>query len=154
VSRAAVPTGRAAGSGERAPAGLTIGAGALVMVVAGLVAAAVPADRPDARFGVIVVAVGGFAAVSLDRRAIGPVALIGLLIADGFLEDRFGELSWHGLADVWRVLLLALAGVVGLAAGAAVRGVRVLRYRVAADVRPDGGVLADHVMDKEEEHGA
>jgi hypothetical protein len=37
-----------------------------------------------------------------------------LLVVNGFLVDRFGELSWHGTADVYRAVMLILAGVLGL----------------------------------------
>jgi hypothetical protein len=30
------------------------------------------------------------------------------------LVDRFGELSWHGTADIYRALMLISAGVLGL----------------------------------------
>jgi len=40
--------------------------------------------------------VGLFAAISLDQLALAGVAVLAALIYNGFLEDRFGQLAWHG----------------------------------------------------------
>jgi hypothetical protein len=75
------------------------------------------------------VAVGLFAAISLDQRALVAITVIAFGISNGFLEDRFGQLSWHGSGDVWRLLLLVTAAGWGLAVGEAYRYVRALRSR-------------------------
>src|SRR5262245_14556154 len=91
-----------------------IGLGAVAVVVAGLIAAAVPAGDQPWRFGVMVAAVVAFAALSGDVVAVACAAGLAWLVVNGFLVDRFGELSWHGQADLYRALMLTLAGVLGL----------------------------------------
>jgi hypothetical protein len=122
---------------DRSPVGLTIGAGAACMVIAGFVAAPIPPVHVGWRFAVIAVAVGGFAAVSLDQIALAAVTAMGFLIFNGFLLDRLGELSWHGAPDLWRLMLLVMSGAIGLAIGEAYRQVRDVRarWRVEAEWR-------------------
>jgi hypothetical protein len=146
-ARAATPDPRAM------PTGLAIGWGAVLMVVAGLIAAAVPGSQPAWRFAVIAVAVGVFA-LGLDLRALAGVALIGFLISNGFLEDEFGDLTWHGYGDLWRVVVLVMVGKGFLHA----RKQRA-RSRVAAAIAQswrgglDGERMPPSLME-EEEHGA
>jgi hypothetical protein len=82
----------------------------------------------------IAVVVGGFAAVTLDQRALGGVALVGWLIANGFQENRLGELSWHDSSDMWRMMTLVFFAASGLAAGEGYRQIRELRSRWRAEV--------------------
>jgi hypothetical protein len=116
------------------PFGFVVGIGAVEMVVATIVAAAVPVPA-GWRFAVIAAAVFGFAAATLDHRALAVVVLIGAFLYDGFIEDRFGQLSWHGSDDLWRLMLLVIVGGFGLAAGEALRQLRDMRgrYSVATD---------------------
>jgi hypothetical protein len=79
------------------------------------------------------VAVGLFAAISLDQIALAGVAVLGSLIYNGFLEDRFGQLAWHGTDDLWGLLLLVIVGAGGLALGESVRFVANLRARRTAE---------------------
>jgi len=62
----------------------------------------------------MVAAVVAFAALAGDRRAVACVAGLAWLVVNGFLVDRFGELSWHGTADIYRALMLISAGILGL----------------------------------------
>jgi hypothetical protein len=103
------------------PVGINLAAGAAAIVGAGLLAAAIPGAYPWLRFGVLALAVAGFAAISGDRAASIGVGLIAFLIGDGFLEDRMGVLSWHGTSDLWRLMVVVLAVLVGLVVGAAYR---------------------------------
>jgi MFS family permease len=137
----------AAPTGERAPVGIALAAGATAVTAAALVAAALPASQPGWRFAPIALTVGGFAAVTMDQRALAGVALIGWLIANGFLVDRLGELSWHGSSDTWRMIILVFAAVLGLAAGQAYRQIRDLRYRWR--VEGDGALLAPGLEEEE-----
>lgn len=132
--------------------GMALGAGAVLMVAATLVAAAIPAADPGWRFAVVAVAVGVFAAATLDQVVLAGVALIAFLLVNGFLVDRFGQLSWHGAADVWRALLLVVAGAWGLAAGEAYRYVRALRAPAATGA--DVWAPAPDDFLKEETHDA
>jgi hypothetical protein len=111
------------------PFGINLGVGASAVVAAVLVAAVIPAAHQDWRFGVVVAAVAGFAALSFDMRALTGVAVIAWLLADGFLENRLGELSWHGTADVALLTLLVLGGAAGIAFGVSRSHIRELRSR-------------------------
>ncbi len=132
------------------PTGIAVGIGAAVMVVAGIAAALIPAAYPGWRFGLVAVAVLVFAAVSLDHVALAFVALIGALIFNGFLEDQFGQLAWHGADDLWRLLLLIMVGAFGLAIGEGYQHVRDLRIRY----RMVNSTALFAPSKEEEKHGA
>jgi hypothetical protein len=136
----------AAPTGERIPTGITLGAGTVAVIGAALVAAALPASLPGWRFALIALTVGGFAAVTLDQRALAGVALLGWLVTNGFLVDRLGELSWHGSSDIWRMIILVFAATLGLAAGKAYRQIRDLRLRWRAE---GGGALLAPDLEEE-----
>lgn len=108
-------------SGSRAslryPTGLSIGIGSGTVVASTMLAAALPATESGWRFGVVAVTVGGFAALVPDRLAVAWTGALAWLLVNGFLVDRFGELVWHGRADVARAVLLVAAAAIGLAAG-------------------------------------
>jgi hypothetical protein len=50
---------------------------------------------------------------------VAAVVPLGWLVTDGFLENRSGELTWHGSTDLYLILLLVVAAAIGLAAGEA-----------------------------------
>ena len=135
--------------GDATPTGIAVGLGSVAMIVAGVIAAMVPAIYPGWRLGVLAVAVLVFAAVSLDHRALAVVAVVGALIFNGFLEDRLGQLAWHA-DDLWRLLLLVMVGAFGLALGEGVRHVRDLRarYRMADSIALSAPSI------EQEKHGA
>jgi hypothetical protein len=83
--------------------------------------------------------------------ALGIVALIGALTYNGFLEDRLGQLAWHGSDDLWRLLLLVMVGAFGLALGEGIRFVRDLRVRYHP---ADSVALLAPSIQEEEKHGA
>jgi MFS family permease len=130
----------ASSAAERTPVGISLAAGAVALVAAALVASALPASQPGWRFALIAAVAGGFAGVTLDQRALAGVVLLGWLIDNGFLEDRLGELSWHGSSDIWRMMILVFAAALGLAAGEAGRQIREMRSRWHAEV--EGPLLA------------
>jgi hypothetical protein len=99
------------------PVGVDIAGGAAVIVFAAIGAAAVPPADPGWRLAVMAAAVGGFAALSGDRLASAAVVLLAWLVVNGFLVDRYGQLEWHGSADLARVLVLAGSAVLGLLVG-------------------------------------
>src|SRR5262249_53874140 len=76
---------------DRTPVGFAIGLGALAVIVAAFVAAAILAGHPGWRFAVMAVVVGLFAAISLDQVAVAAVAVITALVTNGFIEDRAGQ---------------------------------------------------------------
>ena len=118
---------------QSTPTGLAIGAGAVALVAAAIIAAAIPSADAGWRFAVMAVAVGLFAAISLDQIALAGVAVLAALIYNGFLEDRSGQLAWHGSHDLWRLLLLVTVSAGGLALGESARFVANLRARGAPD---------------------
>jgi hypothetical protein len=132
---------------DRTPAGINLAAGAAAVTAAALVAATLPASQPGWRFALIAVAVAGSAAVTMDQRALAGVVLLGWLVANGFLEDRLGELSWHGSSDIWWMMILVFAAVLGLAAGEAYRQIPDLRFRWR--VEGEGALLSPDIDEKE-----
>jgi hypothetical protein len=113
------PTAEAERAPARTPVGINLGVGAVVIVVGALVAAGVPAAHRAWRLDLVVVAVAVAAAVTADHLAMAAVVPLGWLVTDGFLENRSGELTWHGSTDMYLILLLVMAAAIGLAAGEA-----------------------------------
>jgi hypothetical protein len=136
---------------ERTPAGINLAAGTAMVIAAALVAALIPTAHTGWRFAVVAVAVGMFAALTLDQLALAGVALLGWLVVNGFLVDRLGELSWHGSPDLYRLLLLVVSGAFGLAVGEIFRQLVALRARWMAEAQK-GAPAMD--IDEEERHGA
>ena len=91
------------------------------MVGATLLASMVPSADAGWRLAVVACAVGAFAAATTNVLAVPCTVALAWLFVNGFLVDRFGELSWHGAADVMRALMLVLAGGVGQVVGHAWR---------------------------------
>lgn len=98
------------------PTGILVGIGALVVVVAGLIAAAAPGAW---RFGIVAAAVVVFAAAAADLVAVSVTVVLAWLVVNGFLVDRFGELWWHGRSDLYRAGMLVVAGALGQVVGRA-----------------------------------
>jgi hypothetical protein len=107
------------------PIGILIGGGALVAVLATTVAAAAPATG-EWRLGIIAIAIGLFAAFARRPLAVSSTVVLAWLLVNGFLVDRFGELSWHGRADLYRAAALILAGAGGQVVGV----LRLVRARI------------------------
>ena len=108
--------------------GITVGFGALVMVAATVVAAAMFPEVP-ARLVVVALAVGAYAAAVEDLWAGLVTAAVGYLLFDGFLVNRHGELAWAGTTSVRHVAVLAFAVGVGLVW----RWIRAVRAEAAQD---------------------
>jgi hypothetical protein len=114
------------------PVGLRLAAGVTAVVVAAVVASVVPGTFGVIRVALVIVAVAGFATAVDDWRAAASTAAIAFLVVNGFLVDRYGQLAWHGSADVLRVLALLGAAVLGTSVG---RGCRVGHARRSTDVK-------------------
>jgi MFS family permease len=142
---------RPAKAQARTPVGINLALGTAMIVVAALLAAVIPATHAGWRFALVATAVGLFAALTLDQLALAAVALLSWLVVNGFLVDRLGELSWHGSADLYRMLLLVVSGAFGLAAGEVYRQLIALRTRWMAEAH-EGATALD--VDEEERHGA
>jgi hypothetical protein len=116
--------GRTRAPDRDVPLGINVAAGSIVVVVAGFVSAAVPPTAGAVRLGLFALALGLFAATTVDPLAVLLVGVLGFAVVDGFLINRLGELTWHGAADVSRLWVLLAAAVSGLVVGAAWRGAR------------------------------
>ena len=98
-----------------ASAGIDIALGAAVVVFAAVAAAVLPAGDTGWRLVVVAVALGLFSAVTADALAAAFVTGLAWLVVNGFLVDQYGQLSWHGWADLVRLLVLVAAAGVGVA---------------------------------------
>jgi hypothetical protein len=98
-------------------AGIDSALGAAVVVFAALGAAGLPSVDSGWRLVVVAVALGLFSALTADALAAAFVGVLAWLIVNGFLVDRYGQLSWHGWADLVRLLVLAAAAGVGVVLG-------------------------------------
>ena len=121
------------------PQGLLVGIGSQAVVAAGSVAALVPSAHGMVRYGILVVTVFVFAAVTGARSAAIAVGSLGYLVFDGFLINRLGELSWHGSADLVRLVALATA----VACGRLVDGRHRLYGRLRSAVRHPSVIAGD-----------
>ena len=74
----------------------------------GLVGVAQVADLPPAAAGVAVVVVAVIASWWLTLPSAMWLALVSMLVVNGFVEGTLGQLSWHGVTDVYLVLGLFL----------------------------------------------
>ncbi|MGN9907667.1 hypothetical protein ACTMTJ_08955 [Phytohabitans sp. LJ34] len=71
------------------------------MVVAAMAAATLfPDSDATGRLLAIVLAVGGYAALVADTWAALVTAGLGCLLFDGFLVNRFGDLTWDGTTSM------------------------------------------------------
>ncbi len=127
-----------------APTGISLAVGAVAVVTAAMVAAALPASAPAWRAGMLGVTVCAFAAITVNWRAVAGVGLLAWLVADGFLENRRGDLSWHGSSDTRLITVVVATAGIGLAIGATWHRVGSLREqwhageeldRIAAQLR-------------------
>jgi hypothetical protein len=134
-------------TGGRTPVGINIGIGAVLVVAAAIVAALIPVAHTGWRFAVVAVVVGLFAVLTVDHLALAPVALLGWLVVNGFLVDRFGELTWHGSPDLYRLMLLVMAGALGLAVGEARQQILQLATRWQAEAQ--WRAMAAHIDEEE-----
>ncbi len=114
-------------SNRSRPQGIFVGVGSLAVIAAGFIASAMPATDAALRFGVLVVTVFVFTAIADVWAAAVTVGVIGYLVFDGFLVNQLGELSWHGGADLSRVVGIAAAVTLGRLIGDGYRSSRQLR---------------------------
>ncbi|MEU4367740.1 hypothetical protein [Micromonospora chersina] len=100
--------------GEPTPVGFSIAGGSVLVVGAALLAAAAftPAELPG-RVLVIAAAVGAYAAVAADLRAVAAVSALAAATFVGFLAHRFGELTAPGHAWSYAALI-GIAAVLGV----------------------------------------
>src|SRR5262245_9604087 len=94
------------GGTDRTTAGIEVAVGTAVAVGAAGIGALLPAG--GWAFVPVAVALAGFAAWARRPSALVAVGVLAYLIIDGFLVNQYGEISWHGMTDMYR-----LAGVIG-----------------------------------------
>jgi hypothetical protein len=126
--------GRSAETGvfgpEVVPTGFGVAAGSVVVVGSAFGAAAVPTAAGAVRLGLVAGCLAVFAAAPVTATAAAGTGVLALLVFNGFLVNALGELSWHGSADGWRLLTLAVAVTAGFTTGRAYRATsRWLRWR-------------------------
>jgi hypothetical protein len=109
------------------PLGVSVPAGLVGVVALLLVEAPLPAADAGARFGLLVAGVYLFAAAVGDPVAALLVSGGAWLFYDGFVVGAFGELSWHGPADLGRAAVLLLSAVAATGSGHLRRRRTVLR---------------------------
>ena len=97
---------------------------AVVVVLATIVGAESPASAGWWRAVPVAVGVLGFAAFERRAWVVALTAVLGYLLVIGFLVNQFGQLSWHGVSDVDRLMLIGSAAGLGFVAGAVHRLVR------------------------------
>ena len=100
-----------------ASAGVDVALGAVVVVFAALAAAAIPSGDIGWRLVAVAAAVGLFVAWTDDGLAAAFIVGLAWLVVNGFLVDRYGQLSWHGWVDLLRLLVLVAAAGVGIVLG-------------------------------------
>jgi hypothetical protein len=118
------------------------------MVVAAMAAATI--TGVSARLAVIAVAVAAYAAASTGVLAAAVTAGLGYLVFNGFLLNRYGELSWSGRASASQVVILALA----VGGGRALRWLRRIRNPAAMDNECRDYQSIESTPNKKESHGA
>jgi hypothetical protein len=108
---------RYAGRG-RLPVEFGLAGGALTMIVAALLDSAIfPPEDKTARLMIMAGAIAAACVVLADWRSGLPVAVVGYLLFNGFLVNRYGELSWHGSAGLRGTTVIMSAAYAGLLAG-------------------------------------
>ena len=123
---------------RRIPFEFALATGSLTMIVAALIdsAAFTPHDTGD-RLTVMAAAIGVFCVVAGWQSGLA-VAAVGYLIFDGFLANRYGELTWDHKAGFHGVSMIALAAALGVV----VHRLRSSPYRTPHIIRPS----SDHTV--------
>jgi hypothetical protein len=116
---------------RRMPFEFGIAAGSLIMIVAALIdsAAFAPVHVGD-RLAGMAAAIAVFCAVAGWRSGL-PVAAVGYLLFDGFLANRYGELTWDHQAGPRAIGVIASSAALGLVVG----WLRSNPYRAAPTIR-------------------
>jgi hypothetical protein len=103
---------------EVTPAGIETAVGAAGVLAATIMAACVPARVGDSRLVLLAVALLVIGVWVRHAWVLALVAVLAALLADGFLVNRLGQLSWHGTADAYRLSVVTGSAGLGLLLGA------------------------------------
>jgi hypothetical protein len=102
---------------DRTPTGIEVGIAGAAVVSAVALAAAMPAAAGDWRLAPVMAALFAVAARTVSLPGLGLVVLIGYFLVDGFLVNRFGQVTWTGTPDAYRLLMVVAAVAAGLMLG-------------------------------------
>src|SRR5262245_15708404 len=117
---------------RRIPFEFGLAAGSLAMVVAALIdSAAFPPDHPGDRLAALAAGIAVLSVVGRWRSALA-VAAVGYLLYDGFLANRYGQLTWDRQTGPRAIGVIAIAVALGLIVG----WLRSSPYRAAPTIRP------------------
>jgi len=117
------------------PFEFAVAVGSLTMIVAALIdSAAFPPHDAGDRLTVMAAAIAVFCVVAGWQSGL-PVAAVGYLLFDGFLANRYGELTWDHQTGPRAIGVIALAVALGLTVG----WLRSSPYRAAPSIRPSVG---------------
>jgi hypothetical protein len=109
---------------DKAPVGIHVGVGMVVVLVALMVAAMLPSSAGGWRLTPVAAALVVIGAGTVDPAAVAVVASLAYLLVIGFLVNRYGVLSWHGTSDIYRSAVIAAAAGAGLVVGVVRRWIR------------------------------
>jgi hypothetical protein len=102
---------------RRIPFEFGLAAGSVIMIVAALIdSAAFTPDHAGDRLAAMAAAIAIFSVVGGWQSAL-PVAAVGYLLYDGFLANRYGELTWDHQTGPRAIVVIALAVALGLIVG-------------------------------------
>jgi len=117
---------------RRFPFEFGLAVGSVIMIVAALIdSAAFTPDHAGDRLAAMAAAIAVFSVVGGWQSAL-PVAAVGYLLYDGFLANRYGELTWDHQTGPRAIGVIALAVALGLIVG----WLRSNPYRAAPPIRP------------------
>jgi hypothetical protein len=110
------------------PLGINVAIAAVPTVVAVVIGGAIPSTHAVWRMVPVCVVLVSAVAGTVDALAGAIAGVLAFFLVDGFLVNRLGELSWHGMSDVDRVSALAMCVGCGWAIGVARRALRKRRF--------------------------
>jgi hypothetical protein len=105
-------------STEPTPTGIHIGLGVPAVVAAVMVAALMPASAGGWRLVPVAAALVVIGACTVDPLAVAAITALAFLLVVGFLLNRYGTLTWHGMSDIYRFVAVSGASGAGLTIGA------------------------------------
>src|SRR5689334_11464917 len=112
VGQEGVMAGNTSAARSGLPVGIQVGLGTLVVLVATIGAAALPAAAGWWRVAPVAIAVLLFSIFPVRAVATAFSALLGYLMVIGFLVNQYGQLSWHGAPDALRLLAIGAGATI------------------------------------------
>jgi hypothetical protein len=103
---------------ERTPFGINVAVGMVAVLGAMLLAAMVPVSAGSWRLVPVAAALFVIGALTVDSAAVAFVAALAYLFVTGFLVNQYGVLTWHGMPDIHRLVVIAVSAGAGLMVGA------------------------------------